>query len=181
MNSTMVTSMPAAIVTTRSDTIVSAKMRMSVATASFDAVRHGCVKLAPTRHAADHVQQNGRDDGHGDKRRVGHEEREHDHQRQSMHHAGDGRTAAGLHVGDSARDGARGRDARREPHGNSERHELDNSAKLEGPQQDKRHARDDGGRDEPLHAVDGHNGRHDSGERRPWTQISARGCRPEAR
>ena len=74
-------------------------------------------EVAPAGHAVGDIQQNGGDGGHGDERRIGHEEREHRDEHKRVHHAGDGRAAAGLHVGGGARDGAGGGNAAEEHRG----------------------------------------------------------------
>ena len=74
-------------------------------------------EVAPAGHVVGDVQQNSGDGRHGNERRIGHEESEHGDEHQRVHHAGNGRAAAGLHVGGGTRDGAGGGDAAEEHRG----------------------------------------------------------------
>ena len=64
-------------------------------------------EIAPAAHVVGDLQQDCRDGGHGDERRVRHEEHEHCEQDQCVHHAGNRCAPAAFHVGGRARDGAR--------------------------------------------------------------------------
>ena len=64
-------------------------------------------EIAPTTHVVSDLQQNGRDGRHGDEGRVWHKEHKHHKQNERVHHTGDRRASAALHIGGRACDGAR--------------------------------------------------------------------------
>ena len=78
--------MPTPMATTRSNTMVSAKVSTGVATAPSTSCGTECAKLRQPDMLGD-VQQNGGDGGHGNRRRIGHEEREHGDEHERVHHA----------------------------------------------------------------------------------------------
>lgn len=75
-----------------------------------------------------------------------------------------------LQLADGKRDG----NARREARGDGEGHEADDGAQLEQAHEDEQDAGDDGGRDEAVHAVGGHDARYDGGEGRRGAEICTR-------
>lgn len=86
-----------------------------------------------------------------------------------LHRNGVGRVGEAeevLQLADGQRDG----DTRREPSGDGEGDEADDGTQLEQTHENEQDARDNGGSNEALHAIGGHNAGHNGGEGRRGTR-----------